>query len=123
MADELAKRAADMLLRGATLVSEPCPYCRGVRVIKDGDALCIDCGRAPEKRAVAEDGAGPRERRRQQPRPAALQTLERKLEALSCELERETDHPKQLEIIRSIDSLAGAISRIKNDGGGNKVFK
>ena len=120
MADELAKRAADMLLRGATLVSEPCPYCRGVRVIKDGDALCIDCGRAPEKRAVAEDGAGPRERRG---RPAALQTLERKLEALSCELERETDHPKQLEIIRSIDSLAGAISRIKDGGGGNKVFK
>ena len=29
-----------MLLKGATLLSEPCPYCSGVRVMKDGYALC-----------------------------------------------------------------------------------
>ena len=39
-----------MLLNGATLLSEQCPYCAGVRVMKDGHALCISCGREPEKK-------------------------------------------------------------------------
>jgi len=38
------KKAAEMLLNGATLLSDPCPYCKGVRVMKDGHALCISCG-------------------------------------------------------------------------------
>ena len=39
--DDLNKKAVDLLLRGATLVAEPCPYCKGVRIMKDGNALCI----------------------------------------------------------------------------------
>jgi len=105
MADDLTKKAADMLLRGATLVSEPCPYCSGVRVIKDGNALCISCGRTPEEREVGEAAGRP---------SSALQALERKLEALSRELETETDHGRQQGIIRSIDSLAEAIGKLKN---------
>ena len=50
MAEELRKKAAEMLLNGATLLSEPCPYCKGVRVMKEGQALCTKCGREPEKR-------------------------------------------------------------------------
>ena len=49
MSDKLTKKAAEMLLNGATLLSEPCPYCKGVRVMKDGNALCISCGKKPEK--------------------------------------------------------------------------
>ena len=45
MSKELTKKAVDLLLTGATLLSEPCPYCSGVRVMKDGSALCINCGR------------------------------------------------------------------------------
>ena len=51
MPDELTKRAVDMLLGGATLLSEPCPYCKGVRVMKNGNALCVSCGKQPEKRS------------------------------------------------------------------------
>ena len=40
MAHGLEKRAAEMLLNGATLLAEPCPYCSGVRVMKSGSALC-----------------------------------------------------------------------------------
>ncbi|MGB9124192.1 MAG: Sjogren's syndrome/scleroderma autoantigen 1 family protein, partial [Nitrosotalea sp.] len=29
MSKDLTKRAVELLLRGATLVSEPCPYCKG----------------------------------------------------------------------------------------------
>jgi len=49
MSKELTKKAVDLLLGGATLLSEPCPYCKGVRVMKNGNALCVNCGREPEK--------------------------------------------------------------------------
>ena len=48
MSAELTKKATEMLLKGATLLSEPCPYCKGVRVMKEGHALCISCGKEPE---------------------------------------------------------------------------
>ena len=40
MSNEYTKRAAEMLLNGATLLSEPCPYCKGVRVMKNVNSLC-----------------------------------------------------------------------------------
>ena len=52
---DLKKEAVEMLLKGATLVSEPCPYCSGVRVMKDGYALCTNCGKKPEKREPIEN--------------------------------------------------------------------
>ena len=48
MSNDLTKKAVKMLLNGATLLSEPCPYCKGVRVMKDGHALCVNCGKEPE---------------------------------------------------------------------------
>ena len=50
MSKELTKKAVEMLLKGATLVSDPCPYCKGVRVIKDGHALCVSCGKEDEEK-------------------------------------------------------------------------
>jgi UPF0148 protein len=47
MSNDLTKRAAEMLLKGATLLAEPCPYCKGVRIMKDGNAFCVSCGREP----------------------------------------------------------------------------
>ena len=55
MEEDLTKKAAEMLLKGATLLSEHCPYCKGVRVMKDGYALCISCGREPEKKDIPEE--------------------------------------------------------------------
>ena len=56
MSKELTKKAIEMLLKGATLVSDPCPYCKGVRVIKDGQALCVNCGReAKDENVTVQD--------------------------------------------------------------------
>jgi len=41
-----------MILNGGTLLSEPCPYCKGVRVMKDGHALCVNCGKEPEQKSA-----------------------------------------------------------------------
>ena len=106
MSKDLTKRAAEMLLNGATLLSEPCPYCSGVRVMKEGHALCISCGREPEKKEIHVDSNN-------QPEKSGLESiLEKKIHELSKELEQETNHTKQQEIIKSINSIIETMKKI-----------
>jgi len=107
MEKELTKKAAEMLLKGATLLSEPCPYCKGVRVLKEGHALCIGCGREPEKKdTVIEKSVDLKT-------SPIEKTLEKKLEGLSKELESENDHIKQQNILKTINSLLEIIEKMK----------
>ncbi len=105
---DLTKKAAEMLLKGGTLLSERCPYCKGVRVMKDGHALCISCGREPEKKDI------PKEKITQSTKSNLEETLEKKLESISKELEQESSHEKQQEILKSINLLLETIKKIKN---------
>ena len=106
MSKDLTKRAAEMLLNGATLLSEPCPYCSGVRVIKEGHALCINCGKEPERKI-------PHEPKKETSKTSLEVTLEKKLEGLSKELEQESNHEKQQEILKSINSVIETLEKIK----------
>ena len=105
MSDELRKKAAEMLLNGATLLSEPCPYCKGVRVMKEGQALCTKCGRKPEKREIIVE--------EKEEKTQLIDTLENKLEELSKDLEQEKDHDKQQSILKSINSILEMKDKIK----------
>ena len=107
MSEDLTKKAAEMLLSGATLLSEPCPYCKGVRVMKEGHALCIGCGREPEKKQI------PKETTKQVTKSSLQETLEKKLEFLTTEIEQEKNHEKQQEILKSINSLLETIDKLK----------
>ena len=106
MTDELTQKAAEMLLKGATLLSEPCPYCAGVRVMQEGQALCVSCGRQPEKKEIptptASNDISPLEK-----------IFEKKLESLSKELEQEKDHEKQQNILKTINTLLETIEKMK----------
>ena len=106
MSSEFTKRAVEMLLQGATMLKEPCPYCSGVRVMKEGQAFCVSCGREPEKRNI------PKQDNKEQ-KSSLIETLEKKLEVLSKELEQESDHEKQQTILKSINSLIEALDKIK----------
>ncbi|MFB5620977.1 MAG: Sjogren's syndrome/scleroderma autoantigen 1 family protein [Nitrosopumilus sp.] len=106
MSKDLTKRAVEMLLQGATMLKEPCPYCSGVRVMKEGHALCVSCGREPEKRNI------PQQNNKEQ-KTSLLEILEKKLQDLSKELEHETDHEKQQAILKSLNSVIDAIDKIK----------
>ncbi len=108
MSKDLTKKAAEILLKGGTLLSEHCPYCKGVRVMKDGHALCISCGREPEKKDI------PNEKTPQKTKSNLEETLERKIESLSKELEQENNHEKQQEILKSINSLLETMKKAKN---------
>jgi len=106
MSKDLIQKAAKMVIDGATILSEPCPYCKGVRVMKDGSALCINCGKRPAQKSN-------KKQTKKKKSPDTLGRLERKLEKLSQQLEKEENPTRQQELIKSIDSLIGIISKLK----------
>ena len=108
MSSELTKKAVEMLLKGATLLSEPCPYCKGVRVMMDGNALCVSCGKEPEKKDIKPKVE------KEENSSNAIEILEKKLQNLSKELEQENDHDQQQKILKSINSLIEGISKLKS---------
>ena len=115
MSKDLIQKAAKMVINGATIMSEPCPYCKGVRIIKDGNALCINCGKEPDQKQINQETNQRREKS-----TGVLNTLERKLEKLSKQLEKEDKPTKQQELIKSIDGSISNYSKIK--GKITKVF-
>ena len=105
MSEKIRKKAIEMLLNGATLLSEPCPYCKGVRVMKDGDALCVSCGKFPDKEI---------EKQTQKIEDnSPVKVLEEKLQSLTDELSKEKDFEKQETILKSINLLIDTISKLK----------
>ncbi len=109
LSKDLTQKAVKMLLKGATLLSEPCPYCKGVRVMKDGHALCVNCGKEPEIKNEKTSNSDEK-----QNNTSPLTIFSKKLEVLSKELSEEKDHKKQQEILKSINSLIETIERLKN---------
>lgn len=98
-----------MLLKGATLVSDPCPYCKGVRIIKEGNALCVNCGREGiEEKVLPEEK--PEEGNKTS---SSIDKLEQKLRELTDELEHEKDYRKQQQILRSINDIITIKEKLK----------
>jgi len=116
MSNDLTKRAAEMLLKGATLLAEPCPYCKGVRIMKDGNAFCVSCGREPkpEVEIDTEKSEAPEKSEISSQQDSTLITLAKKLESLSKELEKETNYEKQQQILKSINSLVEIIAKLRS---------
>ncbi|HSA98379.1 MAG TPA: Sjogren's syndrome/scleroderma autoantigen 1 family protein [Candidatus Nitrosotenuis sp.] len=111
MSDDLRKKAAEMLLRGATLLAEPCPYCKGVRIMKDGIALCVNCGKEPDKSKIDQKSIS--ENTERTTKSPVLISLKNKLEELTKDLESEKDHEKQQQILKSINSLIDTIDKLE----------
>ena len=106
MSEEVRKKAVEMLLNGATLLSEPCPYCKGVRVMKEGNALCVSCGKGPDSEIEVKD----QELKKETP----IKQLEEKLQDMTNALSNEKDLKKQQEMLKSINLLIETISKLKD---------
>ena len=113
MSEELRKKAIEMLLKGGTLVSEPCPYCQGVRVIKNGDALCVNCGKEPDKNLEKKIQDKKEQNLDYKEKEQSLDDLKEKLVNLSQKLENEKNPEKQQKLIKSINSLVEIIAKLK----------
>ena len=108
MSKELTKKAVEMLLKGATLVSDPCPYCRGVRIMKDGNAFCVNCGREGKEEKLV-----PIESTEEKKENSSIGKLEEKLKELTDELQREKNYEKQQQILRSINEILSVKEKLK----------
>lgn len=113
MSDELRKKAVEMLLKGATLLAEPCPYCKGVRIMKDGKAFCISCGREPDEQKIQQVESGSEKEPISVGQTSIVASLNKKLEQLSKDLESEKDYEKQQRILKSINSLIETIKKLQ----------
>ena len=76
--------------------------------MKEGQALCISCGREPMKKNI------PTEKTIQESESTLEKTLNKKLEVLSKELEMEKDPEKQQQILKSMNMIIETIEKIKN---------
>ena len=111
MSKELTKKAVEMLLKGATLLSDPCPYCKGVRVMKDGNALCVNCGKEGNGAKVSTEKQSSKE---DKSKYSPVDLLDAKLKDLTIELEHEKDYEKQQQILRSINEIISTKAKLKN---------
>ena len=112
MSKDLIQKAAKMVINGATILGDPCPYCKGVRIMKDGNALCINCGKEPDQKQIKKQT---KKQTKGKKSDTILNTLERKLEKLSQQLEKEDSPTKQQKLIKSIDDLIGIIAKLKKN--------
>ena len=110
MSKERTKKAVEMLLNGATLVSDPCPYCKGVRIIKDGNAFCVNCGKEAKDEVFSEKQNPNKEKSE----CSSTDMLDMKLKDLTVELEHEKDHGKQQQILQSINEIISIKEKLKN---------
>lgn len=110
MSKELTKKAVELLLKGATLVSDPCPYCKGVRIMRDGNAFCVNCGREAKEEVLHDAKKSKDETKELSP----IEKLDQKLKDLADELQKEKDHMKQQQILKSINDIIAVKEKLKN---------
>ena len=109
MSKELTKKAVEMLLKGATLVGEPCPYCKGVRVMKDGSALCITCGKeAKDEKVESILSQSP-----QKTENVPIDNLDQKIKNLTEDLQHEKDFEKQKQILNTLNEIIAIKEKLK----------
>ena len=109
MSKDLTKKAVEMLLKGATLVSEPCPYCKGVRVMKDGSALCVTCG----KEAKDEKIESILSKTPQKTEHTSIDNLDQKIKNLTEDLQKEKDYEKQKQILNTLNEIITIKEKLK----------
>ena len=109
MSNDLTKKAVEMLLKGATLVREPCPYCKGVRIMKDGSALCVTCGKEAKEEKV-ESILSKTEQKKEH---TSIDNLDRKIKELTEDLQKEKDYEKQKQILYAINEIIAIKEKLK----------
>ena len=78
--------------------------------MSNGYALCVSCGSKPEKKTVPVTNFD---------NSSLKDVLQQKIESLSKELESESDHKKQQDILKMINSLLDTANKVQDNSGAN----
>lgn len=107
------KEAIKMLLNGATLSKVPCPYCHGVRVIKNGYALCIQCGQKPNQKNYEYKKQNRDKINKLSKNENSIIILNEKFNKLCNKLENEDDYDVQYKILLVAEIIMNILSKLK----------
>ncbi|MEW5839418.1 Sjogren's syndrome/scleroderma autoantigen 1 family protein [Nitrososphaera sp.] len=115
------KSAASILLKGGTLVSEPCEKCGGVQVRFADKVSCINCGNESGKKETPAAGAPAATVAKQPevsppsalPSSAAAAAIEAKITALAQELKDERDTAVQKEKASLLETYLRILEKMR----------
>ncbi len=106
MQDDKIAKMTEMLLAGGKMLSVHCGTCKGALFEFKGKIVCPVCGeKAEAAKAEAKPKVAPPEK--------VESVLRAKLNSLSDQLERETDHAKTLELLDRIKSILEVLEKLK----------
>lgn len=110
------KSAASVLLKGGTLVSDPCEKCGGVQVRFANKVTCINCGYEAKPREASQPTAEVRHQ------PANLESaaavIEAKISAVASELAGEQDTSVQKQKSELIEAYLRILEKMRSLGRG-----
>jgi len=93
--------ASELLKKGATLLSEPCPRCGGVQIKYKGEVICIVCGSGKE--TAAQPAA----------KPSALkEVLEAKVLEVAYMLKDERSIERQKDLLDLLSKYLELLSKL-----------
>ena len=81
--------------------------------MKDGYALCINCGKEPDEQKITVDQKDAEKSETDQEKNPLVESMNKKLEILTKELESERNYEKQQQILKSINVLIETIQKLQ----------
>ena len=98
-------KAVEALLSGAKMISIHCATCRGPLFERGDRIFCPVCGE--DKRFPTGPAEPPA------PTSGAERVLRQKLDAITAQIEKETDHRKTLELLEEVKSILDALQKMR----------
>jgi uncharacterized Zn finger protein (UPF0148 family) len=106
------KSAASALLRGGTLVSEPCPKCGGVQVKLADKTSCINCGYESTPREEQKAAATASQQAEVAGLGASAAIVEAKIAELASDLKDEKDTAVQRQKVELLEAYLRILEKM-----------
>lgn len=111
---ENLKQAADFLLKGGTLLSEPCEKCNGIQIKKNNQVTCIICGNTTSlKEAKSTEDIDKTSDRRTLPDFSISEKIGERLVELLMNIGSDKNLDEEEQRLRVIDIYIKILEKIK----------
>ena len=110
---ENLKQAAESLLKGGTLLSEPCEKCNGIQVKKNNEVTCIICGNTTQKEPKLTEDIDKTVTKRILPDFSISEKIEERLVELIMSIGSDKNLDEEEQRLRVIDNYIKILEKIK----------
>jgi uncharacterized Zn finger protein (UPF0148 family) len=110
---ENLKQAADFLLKGGTLLSEPCEKCNGIQIKKNNQVTCIICGNTTLKEAKSTEDIDKTVDKRTLPDFSISEKIGERIVELIMKIGSDKNLDEEEQRLRVIDIYINILEKIK----------